>query len=100
MSETIAVDLRLDEYEIIKKRRSEEAHKEATREFQLKSITVANEYFLWANENNLPSPDSGTFVNQFGYEDIDHSIMRNAVEQIWKLVFSFEIPKEETPNGH
>lgn len=100
MSEPITVDLRLDEYEIIKKRRSEEAHKKATREFQLKSITVANEYFLWANENNLPSPDSGTFVNQFGYEDIDHSIMRNAVEQIWKLVFSFEIPKEETPNGH
>ena len=67
------------EVHIILEGRAEQHHKKATRAFQLKAIRVANEYF----------------VNSFGYQGADCKIMCDAVKQIWKLIFSLEIPKEK-----
>ena len=94
----IHMELSPEEQRMILERRAEEAHKAATQDFQLRAIKIANDYFLWCcqPENGFYFPDSGTFVNQFGYEEDDHSTMRYAVEKIWKLVFSLEIPKEKT----
>lgn len=92
-----SMELTDEERNIILARRAEKAHKQATLDFQLRAIVVANNYFIWASENNFPTPDSGTFVNQFGYEKDDHPIMREAVLKIWKLVFSLEIPKPNYP---
>ncbi|MFW2163131.1 hypothetical protein ACG93T_17435 [Acinetobacter beijerinckii] len=92
------MELTESEARIILNRRALETHKAATKDFQLRAIKVASDYFLWCcqPENGFYFPDSGTFVNEFGYQEDDHSIMRNAVEEIWKLVFPFEIPKEKT----
>ncbi len=93
--EKITLELSHSEYQEIMNRRAMEAHKKATRDFQLRAIKVASDYIEWSSENGFILPDSGTFVNQFGYEEDDHSIMRNAVQEIWKLVFSFHIPLEK-----
>lgn len=87
------MELTDEERKIILDRRAEKAHQIATLDFQLRAIQVASNYFIWASERNFPTPDSGTFVNQFGYEKDDHPLMRDAVHKIWKLVFSLEIPK-------
>lgn len=98
MTDLTTMELTEEEKRIILERRAEEAHIAATQDFQLRAIKVASDYFNWCchPENGFYFPDSGTFVNQFGYEEDDHSIMRNAVEKIWKLVFSLEIPKEKS----
>ncbi|EHU1446254.1 hypothetical protein A1Z84_RS14450 [Acinetobacter baumannii] len=81
------------EAQIILERRAEQHHKKATFAFQVKSIQVANAYFEWAKKENFPEPTLGTFVNSFCYEGPDAKVMCDAVHQIWKLVFSFQIPK-------
>lgn len=83
------------EAKTILERRAEVAHKKATRAFQKRSIQVANEYFEWCKKEGFYTPDLGTFINSFGYEGPDAKVMCGAVHQIWKLVFSFEIPKEK-----
>ncbi|WP_119689301.1 hypothetical protein [Acinetobacter nosocomialis] len=85
-----------EEVQIISDRRAEQNHKKATFAFQVKSIQVANEYFEWCKKEGFYTPDFGTFVNSFGYEGPDAKVMCEAVNQIWKLVFSFKIPKEKT----
>ncbi|WP_336937048.1 hypothetical protein [Acinetobacter modestus] len=93
----IYMELSPEEQRVILEGRAKKAHKAATQDFQLRAIKIASDYFLWCcqPENGFYYPDSGTFVNQFGYQKDDHSIMRDAVEKIWKLVFSFEIPEEQ-----
>ncbi|MDX8222136.1 hypothetical protein [Acinetobacter pittii] len=76
--------------------RAEVHHKKATFAFQVKSIQVANEYFEWCKKEGFYTPNHGTFINSFGYEEPDAKVMSEAVHQIWKLVFSFKIPKEKT----
>ncbi|MBP8005379.1 MAG: hypothetical protein KAZ18_00530 [Acinetobacter sp.] len=83
------------EVHLILEGRAEQHHKKATWAFQLKAIRVANEYFEWCKQNGFYTPDLGTFVNSFCYEEDDCKIMCEAVKQIWKLVFSFQIPKEK-----
>ncbi|WP_227591680.1 hypothetical protein [Acinetobacter vivianii] len=89
--------MRLTDQEVRKilEGRSEIHHQKATRAFQLKAIRVANDYFEWCKEKGFYTPDFGTFVNSFCYEEDDCKIMCEAVKQIWKLVFSFQIPKEK-----
>lgn len=82
------------EVHLILEGRAEIHHKKATQAFQLKAIRVANDYFEWCKTNGFYTPGLGTFVNSFCYEEDDCEIMCEAVKQIWKLVFSFQIPKE------
>jgi hypothetical protein len=81
------------EVHIILERRTEAKHKKATRAFQIKSVQVAAEYFDWCKGNGFYTPDYGTFINSFCYEEADSKIMCEAVKKIWQLVWSFEIPK-------
>ncbi len=94
--------MRLTDQEVnrILEDRAEQHHEKATKAFQLKAIRVANEYFEWCKdkENGFYTPDFGTFVNSFCYQEDDCKIMCDAVKQIWSLVFSFKIPKEKS-NG-
>lgn len=84
------------EAQIILDRRAEQHHKKATFAFQVRSIQVANAYFEWAKKNSFLEPTLGTFINSFCYEGPDAKVMCGAVHQIWKLVFSFQIPKEKS----
>lgn len=90
--------MRLTDQEILNilEGRAEQHHKKATLAFQLKAIRVANEYFEWCKKDGFYTPDLGTFINSFCYEEADCRIMCEAVKQIWKLVFSLQIPKEKS----
>ncbi|HGF9412156.1 TPA: hypothetical protein ACNIN5_003501 [Acinetobacter baumannii] len=84
------------EVQIILDRRAEQHHKKATFAFQVRSIQVANAYFEWAKKNSFLEPTFGTFVNSFCYEGKDAQVMQSAVLEIWRLVFSLQIPMEKT----
>lgn len=89
------MNLSEEEVKIILERRAEKHHKKATFAFQVKSIQIANDYFAWCKKEGFYTPDFGTFVNSFCYEGPDAKVMCEAVQQIWKLVFSLQIPKKE-----
>ncbi|WP_396234763.1 hypothetical protein [Acinetobacter baumannii] len=91
----ILMELSPEEQEIILDRRAEEAHIAATVAFRLKAIKVANDFMIWANEEEY-GPTFSTFVNQFNYQESDGRMMYTAVMKIIDVVSSFQIPKEKS----
>ena len=88
------MELTDSEARIILERRAEEAHAEKTDAFREKALNVANNFLIWSYKEGY-APTFSTFVNQFGYDNLDCKIMYEAVKKIWDLVHTLEIPREK-----
>ncbi|HCA5335490.1 TPA: hypothetical protein MW296_000129 [Acinetobacter baumannii] len=93
----IHMELSADEQKIILERRAKEAHEKNEAEFQIKALKVANDYVQWSIDRGYEYPHMGSFINSFGYDEDDRKAMCEAVQKIWKLMFSLKLPKGDFP---
>lgn len=76
-------DLSPDEVALIRQRRAENSRREQQLEFRLEAIKVAAEYETWLQANKCGDSFS-TFINEFGYQEPQGSIMHHYVTRIRK----------------
>ncbi|MBK0062406.1 MULTISPECIES: hypothetical protein [unclassified Acinetobacter] len=99
MTELIPMELTEDEQRMILERRAEEEHIAKTYEFHTKVLMVASDYLKYLNQEGYGTSFS-TFVNSFGYDLKDSSMVYQAVLKIFDVVNTFEVPKEKTHDSN
>ena len=75
-------DLTDDEIVLIRERRAKKAQREAVRAFQHKAIATAHAFSDWSEASGEGLTFS-TFINTFGYQEMDGQRMYAAVKRIF-----------------
>lgn len=74
-------DLTDEELSIVRRHREEKAARAASQALRLSALKLAAEYDEWLSTNGRGSSFS-TFVDEFGYEESDCSLMYRIVQKL------------------